>query len=113
MRVFFVVLALIALVGCKQEPPKLDSGLKGYDPDLIETERAACAERGGRFGQGGFAGSFLCYEETRDANKACRRESDCEGLCLARSRSCAPIKPLFGCNEILTEAGFPATVCID
>lgn len=113
MKSLVIVLALVVLTGCKQEPAKLDSGLAGYDPHLIDIERTACLKKGGRFGQGSLPGTFLCYENTRDGNKACTRESDCEGLCLARSRSCAPVKPLFGCNDVLTDDGTAATICIN
>ncbi len=107
------MLALVVLAGCKPEPPKLDSGLEGYDPDLVQTSRAACLKKDGRFAPAGPGGGLICYENTRDANKSCSRESDCEGLCLARSRTCAPVKPLFGCNEVLTDSGRAATICID
>ena len=50
---------------------------------------------------------------TRDGGKSCKRERDCEGLCLARSRTCAPIQPLFGCNDILQDNGVMVTLCID
>ncbi len=113
MRSLMIVLALLALIACKQEQPGLDSGLAGYDPHLVDIERASCVEKGGRFGAGGTAGSFLCYMKTRDANKSCTRASDCDGLCLARSRTCAPIKPLFGCNDVLAENGALSTVCIE
>jgi len=113
MRSLFIVLAILALTSCKPEEQRLDSGLEGYDPHLVEDQRAACLEKGGRFGKAGVAGTFLCYENTRDGYKSCQRGSDCEGLCLARSRSCAPVKPLFGCNDVLTDNGLVSTVCID
>ena len=113
MRSFLIMLALLALTGCKQEPPKLESGLEGYDPHLVETARAACLKKGGRFGAGGLGSGLLCYENTRDANKSCSKAGDCEGLCLARSKTCAPVKPLFGCNEVLTDSGRASTICID
>jgi hypothetical protein len=102
---------VFALAACQQEEAALDSGLEGYDPHSVEIERNACAERGGRFGRGGLAGTFVCYEETRDGNQSCSVGSDCEGVCLARSRTCSPIKPLFGCNDVLTNAGRLTTVC--
>ena len=51
------------------------------------------------------AGLHSCITPTRDAGKSCRKAGDCEGLCLARSRTCAPIEPLFGCNAVLQEDG--------
>ncbi|SEN68133.1 hypothetical protein SAMN04488011_105239 [Palleronia pelagia] len=72
----------------------------------------ACTEDGGRWGRAGESG-FICYRTPRDANKSCTRESDCLGACLARSRTCAPITPLLGCHEILTDSGTRATECKD
>lgn len=112
-RIILTIVVVLALAGCRQEPPKLDSGLKGYDPHLVETARADCVKKGGRFGQGGTGGSFLCFQTTKDANKSCTKKGDCDGLCLARSRTCAPVKPLFGCNDVLTDNGVPATICIE
>lgn len=104
---------LLAATACQPEPKPLDSGLAGYDPKLIEHEKAACVERGGRWGSGGLAGGMVCYTTTPDAGKACSAASDCAGLCLARSRSCAPVTPVFGCNAVLTGNGTEATICID
>lgn len=100
-------IALIALAGCKEEPTAPDLGLAGFDPHLIENQRAACIEDGGRFGKGGLSGGMVCFRTPSDANQGCSKSSDCEGDCLARSRSCSPIKPLFGCNEVLTVFGAP------
>jgi hypothetical protein len=45
--------------------------------------------------------------------KACTRQSQCEGYCLARSGTCAPITPMFGCNDILQDDGREVTLCLD
>jgi len=103
----------LLLAACQSEQKPLQSGLQGYDPHLLETQRAACEKNGGRFAGGGPGGSFVCYRQTRDAGKSCSNANQCEGLCLAKSRSCAPVRPLFGCNEILTSLGAPATVCVE
>lgn len=55
----------------------------------------------------------VCVFRTRDGGEACRAETDCDGLCLARSGTCAPLKPLFGCNDILDSMGRRVTLCID
>ncbi|TYB84508.1 hypothetical protein [Oceaniovalibus sp. ACAM 378] len=109
-------LALVLMIGlgsCQGDSAPPDTGLKGYDPRAIEREQAACTARGGRWGQGGIGGRFACYTDTRDGGRICRAAGDCEGLCLARSQSCAPVTPLFGCNEVLTQSGQAATICID
>jgi len=108
-------LLLVALTACQPiaEPPPPETGLPGYDPNLLERQSAACAARGGRWGQGGIAGTFVCYETPDDANAPCASETQCSTICLARSRSCAPVTPFFGCHEVLTASGGAATICID
>lgn len=54
-----------------------------------------------------------CVYQTRDAGKQCDRESQCDGVCLARSGTCSPFKPLYGCNEILQDNGARVTLCLD
>jgi hypothetical protein len=76
-------------------------------------EQILCEKRGGSWDNAGKPGTKACIKRTRDAGKACRKQSDCESVCLARSRTCAPIKPLFGCNEILQDDGRRVTLCID
>ena len=73
----------------------------------------ACEKKGGRFAKAGNSTTFVCVRETRDGGKSCSRETDCEGLCLARSRSCSPITPVLGCQEILTQDGLRVTQCVD
>jgi hypothetical protein len=58
-------------------------------------------------------GRMFCQLTTRDGGKSCTRESQCEGLCLARSGTCAPVTPLMGCQEILQDDGSRATQCIE
>lgn len=76
-------------------------------------EERACLKTGGTWATRGAAGLRACILPTRDGGKSCRKESDCEGLCLSRSRTCAPVKPLFGCVPILQQDGSEATICID
>lgn len=73
----------------------------------------ACEDDGGRWQRAGGSVMQTCVHTTRDGGKSCRRQSDCEGLCLARSRSCAPLRPLFGCHDILQNDGRRVTLCID
>lgn len=73
----------------------------------------ACERRGGRFMRAGEGGLMACVQTTRDGGQQCRRGSDCQGECLARSGTCAPIAPLFGCHEILQDNGARMTQCLD
>jgi hypothetical protein len=50
----------------------------------------------------------------KDAGKSCSTSSECStGNCLARSQSCSPIEPLFGCNELLDAEGRRVTLCVE
>lgn len=82
-------------------------------PELVDQQRASCEKAHGRLGQGGKAGVLTCYMDTKDNGKQCTKAGDCEGDCLARSGTCAPVTPLFGCNEILAENGARMTQCVD
>ncbi len=79
----------------------------------VSAEAKACAAGGGTWSQTGLAQLYTCITPTKDAGQSCRRASDCDGLCLSRSRTCAPVKPLFGCHPILQDDGTEATLCID
>jgi hypothetical protein len=108
-RAMIPLLALALLAACL---PERERGLPPVGEDLVAAEGARCAKDGGEWGRAP-SGGFVCYQRTRDANRGCLRETDCEGLCLARSRSCAPVTPFFGCHEILTALGTRATICTD
>lgn len=89
----------------KPEPPA---------PVIVKSaSQIACEKRGGILVSVGRSGAVTCQMPTRDGGKQCRRESDCDGVCLARSNSCAPVKPLLGCHEILQNDGLRVELCID
>lgn len=83
----------------------------GENP-LLAQQRAACAREGGRL-QSLPSGLVTCIRTTRDAGRACTGASDCEGVCLARSGTCAPITPLYGCHEVLLSPGSRVTQCLE
>lgn len=75
--------------------------------------RAVCEKDGGRFGRAPGGGEArICFRTPRDANEPCRTGADCEGACLARSRTCAPILPLLGCHDVILSNGLRATECV-
>lgn len=88
-------------------------------PDLAETPvtpksemQLACEKKKGRWVK--VKGELrACVFQTRDGGKRCERESQCESVCLARSGTCAPLKPLYGCNEILQDNGARVTLCLE
>lgn len=73
----------------------------------------ACEKSGGAWSAAGLANTKSCIRRTRDSGQQCSKETDCEGLCLARSRTCAPVEPMFGCNDILQADGRQVTLCLD
>lgn len=83
-------------------------------PSIPVTPQALeCKSSGGVWGRVGDTVAFSCFRQTRDAGKSCRRQTDCETECLARSRTCAPITPMIGCNPVLQSDGREVTLCID
>lgn len=113
MRRIALLLLVLGLAACQSEPAPPDSGLAGFDPNQVENQRAACAESGGRFAGGGLSGRFVCYQTPSDANQSCTIASDCEAGCLARSKTCAPVKPLLGCNEFVSDTGRVENICLN
>jgi hypothetical protein len=116
MRAAIVIMAVgLALVGCKPF-----DGLRGSDTsaqlplvgqEKQDAEKFNCVAKGGTWAQ--YQSGFLCQHETRDSGKSCHSASECEGACLARSGTCAPVTPLLGCNEVITEAGYPMKTCVN
>lgn len=101
------VLLAFVLAACVPEET-----LPPVGAEAVARDQALCSARGGIWGPGG-KGGFACLTRTRDAGRQCRADTDCQGYCLARSRTCAPVTPLFGCHEILTASGARATLCVD
>lgn len=111
-HILTVLVLSVLLAGCQEG----DSDAADADttiPDILAPQRAACERDGGRWGSVPNRDAFVCYYITRDANQLCRSKRDCEGLCLARSRTCAPQTPFFGCHEVLTNNGTRQTQCIE
>ncbi|SIS65190.1 hypothetical protein [Phaeovulum vinaykumarii] len=100
-----LLMLVLALAGCRE-------GAGGAAPGLPADPAAQCARQGGAWRELA-SGPAYCEHRTRDAGKACRSASDCEGACLARSQTCAPLRPLLGCNAILSDAGFEMRECLE
>ncbi len=99
--------------------PQPDLGDGATDPATVteplpakSEKQLACEKKKGRWVPLGKS-THTCVFNTKDGNKSCTRESQCEGVCLARSGTCSPIKPLLGCNEILQDNGARVTLCIE
>lgn len=108
-----VGLVLATLQGCEPRPDPVAPGTVIYDPHNIENQQTACEAVGGTFARGGLAGAMVCFTTPRDAGKRCDTGRDCSGMCLARSNTCQPVSPLFGCHEIIQDDGRKVTLCID
>ena len=82
-------------------------------PATLSPEAQACQKRGGRYIKTGSGNLRACVKVTGEEGKTCTRETDCKGACLARSGTCSPVTPLFGCNDILQADGRRVTLCLD
>jgi hypothetical protein len=83
-------------------------------PEAEKTpEQIKCEKKGGSWSRIGKTQARTCVQRTRDAGKQCKRDRDCEGVCLARSSTCAPVNPLFGCNEVVQDDGRRMTLCLN
>ncbi|WP_068112913.1 hypothetical protein [Tropicimonas marinistellae] len=113
MRIITSIACLLALAACLpgREPPEPPA--QPGTPEFVEQQRAQCESGGGRFGTGPGGATRVCYKTPADAGQFCTTGADCEGLCLARSRTCAPEVPMFGCHEAIMENGLRATICLD
>lgn len=84
------------------------------EPQAPQTaQQLLCAKARGQWLSAGETGAFYCATLTRDSGRQCRKKGDCQGQCLARSGTCAPITPLYGCNDVLEKDGREVTLCID
>ena len=82
-------------------------------PDLPKLpEQVACEKSKGTWATVGDSGPNFCQHRTRDAGKQCSQKSQCQGECLARSGTCSPVTPLFGCNDVLDNEGRTMTNCL-
>ncbi len=103
----------LTLAACQQEEAVgLEPGANA--PGALDAAREACAAAGGTFERAPGSGNVeLCVTRPADGNQPCATANDCEGFCLARSRTCAPVTPLLGCNDILLTNGTESTVCVN
>lgn len=82
-------------------------------PAPSSPEEAACIDQGGAWARAGETGAMSCVFPMKDAGKACSKESDCESQCLARSNSCAPMWPMFGCTDVIQDNGAVVALCLN
>ncbi len=109
MIVAAVLLSLAGLAACQPEDEPLPPGVT----TLSDAERADCQARGGSLSMSPMAQTEICVRPTADAGKACNKAQDCSAGCLADTRTCAKVTPMFGCNEFLNETGQKVGMCVD
>jgi hypothetical protein len=113
MRFRFVTALFLTLAACLPGRTPPEPTAEPGTPEFVQQQRAICEADGGRFSPGPGGSTRVCFRTPEDANAFCTTGADCEGLCLARSRTCAPQVPLFGCHEAIMENGLRATICLD
>ncbi len=105
-----LTLALGVLAACQMDqPPQLPPAGKAMSAHRDD----ACVASGGVWSNQNGKQSKVCIHYTTDARKMCTRSSQCQGACLARSHSCSPVRPLLGCQDILTDSGLRMTQCVN
>lgn len=102
-----LALCLAACIPGRVNPPEPVGQAK------VDLMHAQCVKAGGSFVREENNALFTCIGKPRDAGKICSKESDCQSACLARSHTCAPVLPLLGCNEVLTESGLAVMQCVE
>lgn len=113
-RSMTVLVASVLLAGCQEDGLTASgSDTDVTAPAILSPQQTACQRDGGRWGRVPGRDAFVCYQTTSDANQFCSTKRDCEGVCLARSRTCAPQTPLFGCHEVINASGLRQTLCIE
>lgn len=109
--------ASLTLVAC--QPTPVEEGGPFYvsddvDPHLTKGEQELCTKKGGRFLKSGKSELMTCFVTPKDAGKKCTKATECStGNCLARSGSCAPLEPLFGCHDLFDGVGQRVTQCVN
>lgn len=89
------------------------SGSQPAPTGPMSEAEAACRADGGLWSRTGNGRAKACIFQTPDGGKECDSKDDCVNECLARSRTCSPIEPLFGCHKVLMEDGAAVTLCLE
>lgn len=89
----------------------LASCMTSEEKELAQ-QKAECLEAGGTWGRGGILALEQCFPNYSDGGKSCKRESDCQGMCMADTRTCATTFS-YGCLSYLNDDGKAVEMCID
>ncbi len=107
--VLFAVLACLTLAGCLGRGP---APLPPVGQAAVDQARQQCLSGGGRWA-GSPGHGMLCFHTPPDAGQSCSRAFQCTAGCLAKSRTCAPVTPLIGCQDLLDDQGRVITQCVN
>ena len=105
---FLAAIGLMLLASCVPDAPQAPEGRK-----LSDAERVQCLAAGGTVERGGLLPDEVCYRPQADAGKACTKQGDCAGQCLAETMTCSKVTPMFGCFGFMDEQGRRADICVD
>lgn len=103
---------LLVLAACMADAQQ-DVGDAGPPILLNPQSKAACSAAGGTWAPRGLFPMPLCTLPNPDAGKSCQSAGDCIGVCLAETRTCSSVRPIFGCYAFLDEEGREVTICAD
>ncbi|MDF1801939.1 hypothetical protein [Thalassovita sp.] len=106
MKPILIALGFVALAGCL--PPET-----APQPTQVPTQKSACVAQGGTYGRGGLSRREICIMPTPDGGQSCSTSTQCSGTCLAQTRSCSKVTPMFGCYSILDSTGKEVSLCVD
>lgn len=101
-------MALMLLASCVPDAPQAPEGRK-----LSGADRLQCLAEGGTVGRGGLLPDEVCFRPLADGGKACTKQGDCSGQCLAETMTCSKVTPMFGCYGFIDEQGRRADICVD
>lgn len=117
MRALAPLLGLLVLaVACASTP--------AWQRSPTETERQACAARGGRYEQVGMLGTWSCVIDYADGGARCSDSSECAGQCVTDADplphlgdevtgTCQRNNALFGCYAEVKNGRAEQPMCFD
>jgi len=105
-RKLLLLIGILGFSGC------LPQG-RDQSPKPVPADKIACEAKGGSYGIGGLFGDFMCFLTTPGGGQPCDSQRGCTAMCLAETRTCSTVTPMFGCYSFLDPDGKVAEICID
>ena len=79
---------------------------------LTDASRAKCLKEGGTPQRIGWSGE-VCMRFTPDVGKSCSDSAQCEGVCIAETKSCSKTEIVFGCYTELRNGKAVEGPCLE